>query len=378
MKKIIILISFLFLTTGCSYQEINDLAIASALGIDYKDNYYTLTAQIMDIKKNSDGSISPGAIIYKANGKTISEAMRNLTTKYPKSIYLSHIELVIIGKDAIENKMEDSLDFILRSPYTNEFADLIVNTEGKASEILNPKIEAKDSFPIDDIISSIEQTEKKQGTIKKTNVLEFVSEYLETGIDPVLPIILVNKNQKSEDESKSTLSQMATFKKNVINKPLDKNQAIAYNTINNNYYDIIVVVKYKDTKLSIILFNPKSKIKVNLKNNQVNVNINVSVEARIGENHKNNEMLNKNTINEIEKLASDDINNKIKSLLEYCNQYNVDLLGIKNKIYKNYYKEYNNYKDKNLYQDAKFNIKTNVNMYRFGSIYTGNLGGHNE
>ena len=38
MKKIIILTIITLLMSGCSYVELNDLAIASAIGIDYEDN----------------------------------------------------------------------------------------------------------------------------------------------------------------------------------------------------------------------------------------------------------------------------------------------------------------------------------------------------
>lgn len=46
MKKIIILIITIFLLSGCSYRELNDLAIISAIGIDYDNNEFKLTAQV--------------------------------------------------------------------------------------------------------------------------------------------------------------------------------------------------------------------------------------------------------------------------------------------------------------------------------------------
>ena len=50
MKKIITLtILLIFLCTGCTYSEINDLAIANSVGIDYEDGIYTITLQIMDL-----------------------------------------------------------------------------------------------------------------------------------------------------------------------------------------------------------------------------------------------------------------------------------------------------------------------------------------
>jgi len=378
MKKIILIISLLFLTTGCSYQEINDLAIASAMGIDLKDDDYILTAQIMNIQKSSDGSMIPDSTIYTSKGKTVSEALRNFTVQYPKNIYLGHTELIVLGKDLIEKKMENALDFILRSPYANEFATIIANKDGSAAEILNPDIEKKGVFPTDEIISTIEQTTKKHGTIKKINAVEFFSEYIEEGIDPLIPIIKYEKSKKSDDKSSSILTGMASFKKNVINEELDKEELVAYNTINNNYYDIVDVIDYKKTSLSVILFNPKSKLEVKLKNNNIEVNIKTTLEARIGESHTNTEIENKKVINEITKETEKNIQRKINKLLDYCKKYNVDLLGIKNQIYKKYNNQYKNYKNKNIYEEAKFNTDITVNMYRFGSIYTGNLGGHNE
>ena len=47
--KILILISTIFTLSGCNYMELNKLAIVSALGIDYKDNKYEITAQVMDV-----------------------------------------------------------------------------------------------------------------------------------------------------------------------------------------------------------------------------------------------------------------------------------------------------------------------------------------
>ena len=50
MKKIILLLIILLPCTGCSYVELNDLAIVSAVGIDYENNNFNLTAQIMDME----------------------------------------------------------------------------------------------------------------------------------------------------------------------------------------------------------------------------------------------------------------------------------------------------------------------------------------
>ena len=56
MKKIILII-FLFLLTGCyDYKEINNLGIVSAIGIDFKDDEYIITLEVLNdqINKQSE------------------------------------------------------------------------------------------------------------------------------------------------------------------------------------------------------------------------------------------------------------------------------------------------------------------------------------
>ena len=49
MKKIILIIITLFLTTGCfNYLSLNDIAVVSLVHIDYQDNKYILTVEIRE------------------------------------------------------------------------------------------------------------------------------------------------------------------------------------------------------------------------------------------------------------------------------------------------------------------------------------------
>ena len=105
--KIIFIVITLFSLTGCSYVELNKMAIVSALGIDYKDNSYQITAQVMDVQKTEGNSSIQTSLIYEAEGKTIGEAIRNLSEKYPKTVYLGHLQIIIIGKEVAESKMDD-------------------------------------------------------------------------------------------------------------------------------------------------------------------------------------------------------------------------------------------------------------------------------
>ena len=53
MKKLIILLSCLFIFTGCyDYNELNNIAVVSGMAIAYKDGKYETTLEIINAKKS--------------------------------------------------------------------------------------------------------------------------------------------------------------------------------------------------------------------------------------------------------------------------------------------------------------------------------------
>lgn len=166
--KIILILVLTILISGCSYKELNDLAIASALGIDYENNEYIISAQIMELKKQEKEDTS-SALIYLGKGKTISEALRNISLKYPNYLYLGHLELIIIGKGEINHGINNSLDYFIRTSDARNDALILVSTKNKAYEIINPNEETKEEFPVKDIVTTIRNSKERNGlVIEKT------------------------------------------------------------------------------------------------------------------------------------------------------------------------------------------------------------------
>ena len=57
MKKAILLLTFIFLLSGCyDYQEVNNLGIISAIGIDYEDDKYIITLEILNDSGDKESS----------------------------------------------------------------------------------------------------------------------------------------------------------------------------------------------------------------------------------------------------------------------------------------------------------------------------------
>lgn len=374
--KIILLIIITLFISGCSYKELNDLAIASALGIDYENNEYIISAQVMELKKKENEDLST-ALIYSGKGKSISEALRNISLKYPNSLYLGHLELIILGKGEIEHGINNSLDYFIRTSDARNDALVLISTKNSAYEIINPNEEKKEEFPVKDIVTTIKNSKEKNGLVIETNYEELIKNYLEHGISQTLTQIenITTENNEYKD---TVLSNIGVFDNYHYKGELDKKSAIAYNLINNNFNDISIDITYDKKLVSVSLISPKSKLNLKLKNDKINVDINVNIEEGILNINDKNNLLEKKFLLEIEDKTKKEIEKYINNLINFNKEHDTDLLGLKNIIYKKHNKVYKNYKDKNIYDIADFNININVYLYRYGNTYRSFSGGSHE
>ena len=379
MKKIITLtILLIFLCTGCTYSEINDLAIANSVGIDYEDGIYTITLQIMDLntENNKSSNIDENTLMYVGKGDSIPTAIRNISLKYPNTVYLGHLELMVIGKGMVEYDIEKTFDYFMRSPEARSETYLLISTKYKANDILDTNDENKESFPTKDIITTIENSTKRNGRINEISMEDFIANNLKKGIDPIVPVIKESKNP-NKDFKNTKIIGMSVFKNNKLIDILDDKAIIAYNIINNNYQDIIINTKYKDDKASIILINPKNSFKVKVNSNELNIYININTDAYLVDGN-NIELTDDKSLKVLEDSLNTELKKYVDSLINFSKVSKTDILGVKNKIYKFYTNKYDLYKNSNVYESANIKVNTNAKLFRYGNSNTGNYGGHNE
>ena len=119
------------------------------------------------------------------------------------------------------------------------------------------------------------------------------------------------------------------------------------------------------------MINPTSKYGLEIKDGKVKVNIKINLEGHASEVDTKVILSEPKTAKEIESIYEKQIKKNVESLIDYCKENDVDILGLKNMIYKNYYKDYKKYEDKNIYEIADINIDVKIKMYRYGNAYVG-------
>lgn len=136
-KWIAFLIGFaLMFALGVESTPLSERAIVAGLGIDYENDSFLVSAQIL--LPSSDDSKSSGIAISSASGKTIGEALAKISSESSMLVAMSHCNLVLLGENLIKDKAYTSLDYMVRNAYLSENA-LLLTTEGSAKDILSAK-----------------------------------------------------------------------------------------------------------------------------------------------------------------------------------------------------------------------------------------------
>lgn len=352
MKKILIIILTLLLCTGCfDYKEINDLAIINAIGVDYENDEYVITLEILNDQIDKDSS-KITSYTKVGHGKNLTSAIENAADKLSKQLIFNHIKLMILSKSIIEEKFENIVDLFLRNTYFRENFYVISATKNKPETLLNHTTNEAPiaSTAITDTLESIRYS-------SNTNVLkkfdEMVEEVITYGIDTCFSNITLKDNEFIVDGM--SIFNNYSYKSNLSNEYVK-----IYNLLIDNFDRPTYTINYDNLSFTTAINN--GKINTEIKSGTINVTGNLM--GRIIDNDPKYNIRDPKNLERIDNDFTNLLNKKIPEFIKVLQDNNSDILGIT----RNYYKKTRT-KDKDywLKLDIKSNIKFNIN--KKGLIY---------
>ncbi len=307
-KKLLLLLFILTLTTSChSYTELSDLGITSMLGLDYQDNQFIIYANI--ISNQQEQTPKKQYKTYQATGKTIEEAFKNIYIQNSKKVYLSHMDLLVITNNLIDNQLKALIDnFLTNNEYRNNFQMITVKED--IEKLFTSEISAEE------INKLITINEKESATTKSIDFETFLKSIL-IDHNAILPTIKVEDTVKIEG--------ITLIKDQKIYDTLSTEEAILFNFLTN---------KVEKTTFQDITVYENETI-ITTKKNQVNIEIT-------------------STIDQQEEKYQTELKKALLKLLTHYQQEQYDLLKLEYKIYQNDYRYYQ--KNNNILSKLKFNI----------------------
>lgn len=357
MKKILVLLFFIFSMTGCyDYKELNNLAIVSGIALDYDntENKYKLTFEILNDDKVAENLEASKKTYYvNGEGKSITEAFNNTSLEIPKIPYYSHIKSLIISEDIAENHAKDFIDYLLRYSYINNMFYLFVAKDYDASQILKSTT-TQNRIISESLYNLMDNTALGNSLAINVNFEDYVELFVNPMQDIYLPsVTLENKKLK--------LQGVAIFEDNNLKEILDSNETqtlnILFNKNKNAYYEF----KCNDNEDKYVSINIYSQ-KVDYKINQNKYAVTANLMAKIEENQCNYNLKDKDTYKKLQKKFNKEINYDIEKLLLKLKENNSDVLGINYKYFRNNNKKLD-------FSKLDYKVNTNVNVNKNGLTF---------
>lgn len=325
--KLLVIITLTILLTGCtSYTELNDLSIVTSIGIDYKDNKYELTVNVIDGKLD-DQEIEKNITTLKSNKTTLEESFNDIYLKSSKKLYLSHLDLLIITEDAINQKFQNIIkNFLENNEYRNNFNVVLLSTF-PLSQFMNENIYTED-------INNLITTNQKETGFSIVKDFETIVKELLIDKNTYIPTI-------NYQEEKLLLKGFTLIKNYKVYEQLTLKESLLLNLLQNKVHKAYL----NDSNI----FENETLITTN--KNDITFHFITTVN-----NNKNFKSKTK------------------KQLLEFLKKYqndDYDILKLKEKVRKNDYKYYKNTENllSKLNFKFSFKIKEKENYLQGESLY---------
>lgn len=428
--KIFFLLIVMFVLNGFSNaRELNELAIASAIGIDYdtKTNEYIITAQILNNKKeNSSGSGSGSSnssseiVVINSKSPSVQSALRNIIEESPKKLYLAHMKLLLISeKMAKSQDILDTLNFFIRdNEGSNDFMMVITRntTPQKVLEILTPL----ESNPAENIVDSIITSNRYKGIASVNTLSDNVAMFLENGKSSVAVSIEIDEDEiigskdelndnkikdenyaknsnennenndlqisSSDDSSKKDqndnknaqtkkikVSNLAYFKDHFLTGYIEDEENYIYNLITKNAKGGIIQIGEKENLLVIEQTSVSTKLKPRRENDKFIIDLSIDLSCNVTETGKNVDFKTKEKYKINQNYAKEYLTEKIEKFISNTKEkYDCDLIGAGNIFYKFDNKDYEllmlKYGDQ-YYKYIDYNVSLNVDFPTEGGVH---------
>lgn len=409
IKRIGLVVVMICFLGGCyNYEELNSIAIISAIGIDHKDGEFRVSYQIVNSNNasNNTGYEQASVVVYDYPAKSLEESAREASLLTSKRLFASHARVVVISEEVARSYLPDVMDFIYRDPdIRNEF--YVVMTKGNSPsdvlKVMTPLV----NISGEDIANSLINSNEIMGINESIMFSDLLNKYLNPRCDVVIPSVeiinsrdnrgknignisdSVNNNRDEKDMDKSEkdmegestenlkksdydanilISTMGVFRGSEFLGFLTEEESISYNFITGNLNKTLVEYECDDNKFVVLdIIKIKSGMDV-LKGGKISIKI--GGRASIAETHCRMDLQDEKVIMRINKRLNERIEGMVKkSFYSIRDKYKSDIFGIEDMYYKKmngYYKtvkrDWNEY-----FRNIEIEVESDVNLFSKGN-----------
>jgi Ger(x)C family germination protein len=322
------LLILILLQPGCGSIEINQASVPIGMALDYQAGQIHLAVQMANpTSPEQSGGQGPRFFILTSTGRTMIEATRNIMLSFPRRPLWSQAGLYIFGEDFARSDMDMFADGVTRSRFIRKNIPIVVAHGATAEEVINvkPLIEPYTSTAIRDLL----QTQESQlGIYTPVTMIEFVDRLSAPGVEPVLPMITIDRSSEKE---KLLLDGMAVFKDRKMIGSLNEPESRGYRLLSPKMIQggLFLIRSPQDENgwITLELSRSQAKITPLLEGSQITMQIELKAEGNFYEQTGTGELFSLPVFAQLNALASQELEQEIRQCIGQAQTLNSDFLG---------------------------------------------------
>lgn len=347
MKKLLIIIFCLFISGCNNYRELNNIAVVSALGIDYKDNMYEVSVLVKDNTKDGEDKTS----IYSYSGKSLDEAIKRIGLLASKTLYFIDLNVLVVSESAT-SKLQSIMDYLSRENNVGINFYILCDNNFKDSF----KLMQDNDNVYGDYVKGILQD--NYSNVVRVKYTPFLQKFLSPYYDVIMPVGYISDDNYLIDKA-------IIFSDKDTTSTIDFEDIQIYNILNNSNMTYLFSSSINDKNFTFKAMKVKSKISY-----EDGFIIEIDANGILDE-MDDIDLDDKETVQEITDIINKEISDKTKEFVSKLILNNSDVFGFK-KVY------YNKKRSKlESISNIDYQVKVKVSLNRKGLIFY-SLGGEYE
>ncbi|MCK9860229.1 Ger(x)C family spore germination protein [Paenibacillus sp. ATY16] len=389
MRRIFVPLLFVLIAmtlTGCwNRRELNDLAIAVAIGIDKDgENQYQVSVQVVDpgeVAANNRTMTRTPVTFYQARGRTIFEAIRKMTTVSPRPIYSAHLRMLVIGEELAKEGIADALEYMSR--YYEHRTDFYITIARETTAASTLKILTHlEAIPANQMYSSLLNSQKQWAPTASITLDQLIMDIVRKGKQPVVTGLRL-RGDREKGESRENVekiaspahlqySGMAVFNEDKLVGWLNEGESRGYSFIHNDVHNTVGVLNCPEGgRMTIEVIRSKTTTKARFVNGEPEIHIGIRTEGSIGEVLCKIDLTQKSSIYELEHKSAEAIRGFVqKTIHQVQEKYKVDIFGFGDVVHRanpSYWKSVENDWD-TVFQKMPVKLDVVVNIRQTGTV----------
>ncbi|MGE5398326.1 MAG: Ger(x)C family spore germination protein [Chitinophagales bacterium] len=368
-KSIIIIILIclipLFLGGCWNRREVQDISINTGMGFDRiiyngQPGYRVSILASLPAKPSGSSVMGTGApskgneqqIVVSLEGKTVYDAVRNWNDRIPRQLFLSHVQVFVIGESLARDGIKEVMDFCMRHRGLR-MRTWVVVANGSALDALQIRPEMENTSA-DEEAKLIAKGSGRNSKVVKTDLRQVLYDLVTPGKESVMPHLkpiippegLTAKNvssgssgDKASTENK-TLKKVVNFEGSAVFKgdrltgwlsPLETQGLLI---LTGKADEGVIPVKFKSstTNVSYVFRKNKSKIKPVIDGNRIRFEITLHGNGDLLEDGELK--LDKTDYDVITKRVNREIERRCYLSIKKIQALNSDIMGLGNIVHR--------------------------------------------